>query len=249
MTGSTGRTEAQPWFTEAFGAFYAELYAHRDDREVDQLLSVLTPHLPKDAPILDLACGAGRLLRPLSERFPDAVGIDLSWELLQMVGARRVARADMRSLPLRPRAFGAVLSLFTSFGYFDHADVDRAVFRGMAELLRPGGLLVLDFLNADVVLAGLRPHSVDTIGDRHVESRRHFDAATRILEKQVEVRRGHDVEKRYRERVRVYDVEQLKELFVEQGLEIETIWGEYDGSAFTRSQSSRCLILGRRPLQ
>ena len=41
------------------------------------------------------------------------------------------------------------VSLFTSFGYFEHDEEHAAALREMVATLRPGGWFVIDFLNAD----------------------------------------------------------------------------------------------------
>lgn len=53
--------------------------------------------------------------------------------------------------PIQGEKVDAVMNLFTSFGYFDQDDDDEKVFESVAQALKPGGLFVLDFLNADYV--------------------------------------------------------------------------------------------------
>ena len=76
--------------------------------------------------ILDLACGPGRHATALAKKGFRVTGVDLSSLLLQK--AKDLARAeggnvewlreDMRRF-VRPEAFDLVMSMFTSFGYFD----------------------------------------------------------------------------------------------------------------------------------
>ena len=50
------------------------------------------------------------------------------------------------------------VSLFTSFGYFEHDEEHAPALREMVDTLRPGGWFVIDFLNAAAVRAQLIPH-------------------------------------------------------------------------------------------
>ena len=73
-------------------------------------------------------------------------GVDLSEPMLEEARARSpnlpgtplYVRWDARDLPFREQFDGAV-SLFTSFGYFDDAEDDRRILRGVARALVPGG--------------------------------------------------------------------------------------------------------------
>jgi len=71
--------------------------------------------------VLDLACGTGRLVTPLNKVGFDAVGLDISSNLLKIAKTRlasiRLVRADMRLLPFKLRGFATAVSMDMSFGY------------------------------------------------------------------------------------------------------------------------------------
>lgn len=74
----------KPWYVEGFGEHYLELYAHRNEREAElamALLARVTPPLTGQR-VLDLGCGGGRHLAALGRRGARALGLDLSWPLL-----------------------------------------------------------------------------------------------------------------------------------------------------------------------
>ena len=54
----------------------------------------------------------------------------------------------MRRLALEEQ-FDGVLNLFTSFGYFDRSEDHLAVLQRIHSHLKPGGFLILDFLDID----------------------------------------------------------------------------------------------------
>ncbi|MCB9462600.1 MAG: class I SAM-dependent methyltransferase [Candidatus Eisenbacteria bacterium] len=240
----------RPWFEAAFSRFYADLYAHRDTAEAESLLDSLQDLLPARGPVLDLACGAGRLLGPLGRRFGEVVGLDLSRDLLavarERAGSARLVRSDMRTPPFAAGSFAAVFSFFTSFGYFENPADDEAVVARVAHCLQPGGKYVLDFLNAGPVTSELVPKSEQTIGDRRVESSRSFDVASRVIRKTVRVFREDALEVTYEERVRAYTPDELDAIFARSGLEVVHRYGGYAKEPFERDRSLRYVLVGRR---
>ncbi|MEZ4648775.1 MAG: class I SAM-dependent methyltransferase [Candidatus Eisenbacteria bacterium] len=250
MAGRTTDEFPRPWFEAAFSRFYADLYAHRDAAEAESLLDSLGDLLPSRGPVLDLACGAGRLLPPLERRFGDVVGLDLSRDLLGVARSRagraRLVRSDMRTPPFAPGTFAAVFSLFTSFGYFEDPEDDAAVVARVARCLRPGGWYVLDFLNAGPVLEQLVPKSDQTVGGRRVESERSYDPGSRVIHKTVRVFREEELEVTYEERVRAYTPEELDTIFWRAGLTVVSRLGGYTGEPFDPGGSLRYVSVGRR---
>ncbi len=109
-------------------------------------------------PILEVACGSGRLLAPLLELGERVVGIDNSGPMLQRARQtletaglmRRVSlhEADVRRLALDERFQLAICGL-DSFGLLLTLDDQIAALRCIRHHLVPGGLLVLDVSNGN----------------------------------------------------------------------------------------------------
>jgi SAM-dependent methyltransferase len=227
------------WYKQAFGSDYLDLYPHRDDEDASRAVTFVARLLAGRGKswgaILDCACGAGRHLRQLIEAGFPTVGIDLSWDLLR-VGACQgaiqpypAARADMRALPFRSGAFAVTVSLFTSFGYFEDPREDRRVLGEVARTLRPGGLYVLDFLNAPAVRAGLRPHSRRAMADggQLIEERLIDGEAKRVVKRAR--REWADGRRReWTESVRLYEADELEDMLVEAGLRPMRRYGDFD---------------------
>ncbi|RPJ53888.1 MAG: class I SAM-dependent methyltransferase, partial [Acidobacteria bacterium] len=144
------------WFEEWFGEEYLQLYPHRDDAEADRAVALIvraTGFVPGWR-VLDVASGAGRHARAFRAVGARCVGLDLSRALLQVargVTDAPLVRADMRRIPIRPGSMDLTVSLFTSFGYFEHDEEHAAALREMVATIRPGGWFVIDFLNATEV--------------------------------------------------------------------------------------------------
>ena len=150
------------WFEEWFGEEYLQLYPHRDDAEAERAVALIARATGFTAGwrVLDVGCGAGRHARALRSLGARCVGLDLSAALLRVargVTDAPLVRADMRRIPIRPGSMDLTVSLFTSFGYFEHDEEHQAVLREMVGTLRPGGWLVIDFLNAVEVRRRLLP--------------------------------------------------------------------------------------------
>ena len=146
------------WFEEWFGEEYLRLYPHRDDADAERIAELIrrTVDWRPGIRVLDVGAGAGRHARVFAAAGAWCVGLDLSAVLLRrarQTAATPLVRGDMRRLPFRPRSFDLVVNLFTSFGYFAHDDEHAAVIASLARSLVSGGTLVVDFLNADTVLA------------------------------------------------------------------------------------------------
>ena len=148
----------QEWFKEWFNSpYYHLLYSNRDAQEaiffLDHLISYLNPQ--KESLMLDLACGRGRHAVYLHSKGFDVTGVDLSEENIRYANqfqenGLQFFEHDMRQL-LATNAFDYIFNLFTSFGYFDHDTDNLRVVRNIAQSLRKGGILILDFLNVEKI--------------------------------------------------------------------------------------------------
>jgi SAM-dependent methyltransferase len=155
----------------------------------------------RPGPVLDLACGTGRLTVPLLRDGHTVVGVDRSAAMLARA-RRRVAnlpkvrrarcllvRADLRSVQFKPQ-FALAICAFHSI---QHLTSDRELldfFRMVAHALVPGGWLAFDVLPTEPALLARDPHRrwARTLfhhplsRQRLVYSTNHsYDAATRLL--------------------------------------------------------------------
>ncbi|HET6398237.1 MAG TPA: class I SAM-dependent methyltransferase [Candidatus Thermoplasmatota archaeon] len=115
----------------------------------ETLVAELVPLL--QGPVLELGCGNGKTLLPLRRAGLDAVGLDISWNVLRRVPGPRVL-ADARRLPFGSEAFGSVLDLHCTGHLL--AEGRRLAAADIARVLRPGGTLVTERLGIDDLRTG-----------------------------------------------------------------------------------------------
>ena len=71
---------------------------------------------------------------------------------------------DLRDLPVEG-PFDAVVCWFTSFGYFDDPDNQKALAE-FARVLRPGGMLLIETIHHDGFVRGFTPAPAATVAER-----------------------------------------------------------------------------------
>jgi ubiquinone/menaquinone biosynthesis C-methylase UbiE len=152
------------------------------------LLDLLGP--PGGLPVLDIACGHGRVTRELARRGATATGVDLSRALLDKAAAIeetdplgvRYVHGDVAAVPQVPdAAFDAVVC---NFGLSDIDDLDGAL-ATVHRVLRPGGSFVFSILHpcfpGSATVSGAWPST----GRYHDEGYWIADQATATLRRQV----------------------------------------------------------------
>ena len=236
------------WYKKWFGEEYLELYAHRDAGEakahVEFVERVFTVERP--SAVLDLACGAGRHTRALRHGGYRALGLDLSLTLLaQGADTPRVA-GDMGALPFADNTFGWVLNFFTSFGYFETERQNFAVLAEICRVLQPRGRFLVDLFNREYVLSNLVVRDTQEIGGRRVEIRRWFDNETQRINKRIRLESGDGRGETFLESVRAYRVEEVTIGMRWAGLEVDGIYGSFQGEEFGRD-SERLILVGHKP--
>jgi SAM-dependent methyltransferase len=237
------------WFRDWFDEDYSALYAHRDEEEAARAVAIALQAAPALAsgPVLDLGCGNGRHLAELRRINPKAFGLDLSQHLLGLASPAlrgSLIRGDMRHLPLRKESLSGVCLWFTPFGYFSDAQ-NRGLLCSLRRLLKPGGVLLLDFLNAHQIRRSLVEEDLVEGPELRVESRRSIEGNRLVKRMRIE-RLETGAVREVTESVQLYRPGELCRMAGECGLSLFQERGGYDGAAFDREASPRWIGFFRK---
>lgn len=198
--------------------------------------------------MLDVPCGQGRHAHLLAEAGYDVDGLDYSGELLAVARKRgtgatlRYTRGDMREMPARwARRFGAVLNLFSSFGFFAHPAEDVRVVREFARVLKPGGALVWHGASRDGVMARFLERDWWTSEKTMFAQEREFDPLSGVLTVRSTWKRGTKTGER-EHRIRLYTATRLSELFADAGLVVVQALDGFNDRPLSRTSSEMLLV-------
>lgn len=124
--------------------------------DCDAVEDLIRKHAAGQGPLLDLACGTGRLTRALGTKGWTVVSADFAADMLRAADstcraqgvAARFVQADALRLPFASACFSAVYTI--RFIRHHEKDSRRRIYQEIRRVLRPGGALVFDVLNASV---------------------------------------------------------------------------------------------------
>ncbi|HUF19017.1 MAG TPA: class I SAM-dependent methyltransferase [Thermoanaerobaculia bacterium] len=233
------------WYLEWFGEEYLDLYSYRDEEEARRQVAFFRAKVGEvPGMVLDLACGSGRHVRELEAQGYSVAGCDLSLTILRAglreYGPMNLARSDMRQLPFREGNFSALVNFFTSFGYFTEQEENLMVVREMSRVLRVGAPYLFDYLNMQREIENLVPDEQRLSESGPVHIQRWFDPVSRTFNKRIAIE-----SKRFIERVRAYDLDEIKTMFASCQFSIDQVYGDFDGQPLD-STSPRLIVVGTR---
>ncbi|MGM0477586.1 MAG: class I SAM-dependent methyltransferase [Bacteroidota bacterium] len=235
------------WFASWFDTpYYHILYKHRDYKEAERFINNLVNdlRLTGDEQCLDLACGKGRHSIFLNKLGLDVTGVDLSHNSIEAAKEFENERLrfdvhDMRK-PYQTNAFDVVFNLFTSFGYFDRQEDNLAVVQSIVEMLKDGGVAVIDFMNVEKSIANLVPSETKTIDGIEFSIRRTFDGD--YIKKDIAFEdNGQSFQ--FQERVQALRPADFEALFEKAGLEVKEVYGDFSLRPFDPATSDRLIYI------
>jgi ubiquinone/menaquinone biosynthesis C-methylase UbiE len=253
--------------TDPFGA-YARFY-DLDLGDVDADLLMIHEFAARTgSPILELACGTGRVLLSLAREGHDLTGVDVSPAMLELARQKisaeglasrvRLVEQDMRNLELDGR-FNLVLVALSSFSHVLTMDDQITALRRIYEHLNPGGLLLLDLFNPDLErLLDFRGQLVlDKVmtdpdsGRRLLKFRTEtVDLAQQLIDVTYIVDevddQGHVQRVLFPFSMRYLFRYEVELLLRHTGFQLESLYGSYDLDEFDGT-SDRLLAVARRP--
>lgn len=242
--------ERGAWWREWFNHVYMDVYAHRDENAAENEVAATLSVLPLEPGhrILDLCCGNGRHCRALDKAgFIKYVGLDYSFPLLEHAISEsqraRYVRGDMRLLPILADSVDAVLSYFTSFGYFSTNLENLAVLDEIVRVLRSGGYFLMDYLNPTHVRKTFVPESVREHGEFVIRETRSLSDDGERIEKKIVIENWGGNDHVYYESVRLYTYDEMAEMLRSADLRLDGVLGSFDKEPFGEN-SPRMILYG-----
>jgi SAM-dependent methyltransferase len=258
--------ETQPLRREDFDRFAR----HYDDEH-----AAYTDDLPmwegfayraSEAPILELACGTGRVLFPIARLGLDITGIDLSPAMLdiarakvakaRVVGRVTIEEADMRAFSLG-REYGMAFIALNSLMHLETRAEQQRAFASVRRHLAKGGRFIVDLFNPD---EGLPDPAQENQLLLHCLKQRpdgsqllHFQSASVNRGAQlVSVTNYYDdtgsdgTIRRHLApfRLRYVHIGELELMLEHEGFHVEDVYGSYDLEPF-RNGSPRIIAVAR----
>jgi SAM-dependent methyltransferase len=221
-----------------------------DPERTEREVSFLAEQLPAGGRVLDLACGTGRIAAPLAERGFEVAGLDISRRALEVAREQApqldLRQGDLRELPWPDASFDAVINLWTAFGYFETQAEDERALAEVARVLVPGGVFLIDTVNAVALHRSFRPENWRELEDgTFMLERREVDLPTgRAHALWVFLKDGKRTELSFDHRL--YTAAEYAGLFRAVGLEPVRWFGGFDGSELG-VDSWRLVAVAQRP--
>ena len=206
-------------------------------------------------PVLELMAGTGRVSQSVAEVRGDLTCVDSSLRMLQVLKSKtaptaaRVACADVRALPLRPR-YALALIPFHSFAELIEREDQLRTLREIHRVLVPAGRFVCTLHNPAMrtqSLTGqstLRGSFALPSGEGTVElwTEESFDAVTRVAESLQDCRifdAAGELRSERVQKVRFALIEraELEEMAGAVGFRVVELYGDYERSQFSPRES------------
>ena len=240
------------WWKSFFDKTYLEFglspKEEKAKKEVDFILKVL--RIPKNALILDLACGIGRHSIELAKRGYRVVGIDFKKEYVDYCKERakklslrnvKFMQMDMRDLNFKNK-FDFIINIFTSFGYFKTEEENLRVLRKIVRALKKNGRFLIDVSNRDSILKRFRERDLTKLKEGYILEKRSFDFSTsKINTKWIFLSKSKKKISEKTTSSRAYSYHELKSILENSGLKVIKSYGNFKGEKI--SQDTRRLIL------
>jgi ubiquinone/menaquinone biosynthesis C-methylase UbiE len=230
------------------GVYWAEL---ADQNQTEKQLQFLKDQLKPNGYILDVACGTGRHMIPLSQQGYRMVGLDISANLLKIAKQRskeiQLVRGDMRFLPFKPQVFAGVISMDTSFGYLPSEVDDRVTLVEVKRVIIQRGVFVIDVFN--------REELTHKYQNKNLPAKRKEYPSFFLLQKRTLSPEGErlwdlwtiedKVNRRlsiFKHDVRLFERGNLERMLEKTGFAVKQVYGGYEEENFS-PESSRLIFV------
>jgi SAM-dependent methyltransferase len=240
------------WYAEWFRSpFYHKLYFERDEKEASAFITKLVNHL-QPAPgsrMLDVACGRGRHSKLLASMDYTVTGIDISFESIAHAKQYECDNLDFyvhdMRLPFWSNYYDYAFNFFTSFGYFKTRREHDDAIRTIAKSLKPGGKLVIDYLNVHFAEEQMVHHQQKKIGDTLYDIHK-WDDETHFYKKITISDPSLSKPIEHTEKVCKFSLGDFTEMLAYQGLQVQEVFGDYELNHYDIRKTPRLILIAQK---
>lgn len=246
---------------EAYTSFAAVYDTFMDNIPYEEwekyLKSLLYEYGVREGLVLELGCGTGNMTEILAQSGYDMIGVDNAEEMLEIAIEKRMKsgldilylQQDMREFELYGTV-KAIVSVCDSVNYILEEEELEEVFRLVNNYLDPGGVFIFDF---NTVYKYREILGDQTIAENREECSfiwdNYYYEEERINEYELSlfIREGdYELYRKYQEThfQKAYDLETMKRLITQSGLEYITAYDAFTKEAPTRV-SERIYVIAR----
>ena len=214
-------------------------------------------------PVLEVACGTGRITLPIARAGIEITGLDISLPMLEQ--ARRKAEVEHLAITWLGQdcrkinagdAFALIFSATNAMQHLHDLDSVNAFLTSAKHALQPEGMMILDVFNPNpeklARTDATRYHHktiVDATGSElRVEATTQYNSASQILGFTLFYLRNGELTRTKKVNMRCFFPEELIALCRFSGLEVVERYGNYDETPFG-SNSPKQILLCRKTLR
>ena len=238
------------WFESWFDSpYYHVLYANRSADEAKNFIAKLVGkyNIPAGSKVLDIACGKGRHSQTLATYGLDVTGIDLSKNSIAYAKQFENEHLKFEVLDMRQvykaNTFDFVFNLFSSFGYFEDDAQDLIAIKAFAANLKPGGTLVLDYMNTECVVKLLKSRDIVQRGEIQFHIQKKIENG--FIKKTIDFL-ANGVNQSFTEELKIINLYRFKQMLTEAGLELKATYGDYELNEFNPGSSMRLILVAEK---
>jgi SAM-dependent methyltransferase len=240
------------WYKDWFNSsYYHKLYFERDEREAEDFIRRLIDHLQpaRGSRMLDVACGKGRHSRFLAAMGHDVTGIDISPESIAFANRSTTDNLqffvhDMR-LPFWVNYFDFAFNFFTSFGYFPTRREHDDAMRTIATSVKPGGILLFDYLNVHYTEERLVHNEERAVGDTRYEIHRWHDESF-FFKKIIVTDPSLTAPIEHVEKVAKFSLGDFTDMLSFQKVQVKEVFGDYALNPYDVRKTPRMIVVAER---
>ena len=217
-------------------------------------------------PVLELACGTGRITLPLAQAGHRVVGIDVSESMLAVAREKAVAqklkvkwiRGDAREFELQQK-FPLILFPFATIGVLLKTADLEACLACVKRHLKKGGRFIFDALNPSMAILNRNPqdrfpHSQfpdpGGAGVVTITESNSYDSATQVSRVTLYFKFPGQTDETLDEiNIRMYYPQELEALLKYNGFRVDARFGDFDETPFASTSNRQIIICTRQAVR